>query len=307
MCRPTLNTPDASSEPLLLLSLKSYETVTAGGKKNPSRASCAVTSSLMIAFLVAMEMSMRALLLHIQDYHSILEDETNRHILARHLGVDAVGCFLCAVLGWQSRHILADLAKAAMGDPKAMSPAGHEARLFQSHPAGFRIALFFFSYQVKNLYDTIVWNDGPEFIFHHLASMTASYGAMFPGFAHFYGIFFLGLSEVSTAVLCILANFDDVHGVKGMGDAFPLTKIIVGFLFVVLFIICRTIIWPIASYYFVRDSRLALQGDSAEAKAQRNWIRAFVICLSGLSVLQVAWLYEIYVHAKEEVEKFGMI
>jgi hypothetical protein len=40
----------------------------------------------------------------------------------------------------------------------------------------------------------------------------------------FYATFFLGLLEVSTAILCVLANFDDEYGVKGLRDALPMVK-----------------------------------------------------------------------------------
>lgn len=75
-----------------------------------------------------------------------------------------------AALGWYSRDIAYDLVKATVvvvGGGKnnsnggAMTPGGMEQRMFTYHAASFRIALFFWVFQLKNLYDTIVWNDGP--------------------------------------------------------------------------------------------------------------------------------------------------
>jgi hypothetical protein len=54
-----------------------------------------------------------------------------------------------------------------------------EKRVFRYHPGAQRLVLIFFVYQVKNMYDTLYWNDGPEFVAHHiLAGMAAwvSYG-----------------------------------------------------------------------------------------------------------------------------------
>lgn len=219
-----------------------------------------------------------------------------------------MSCLIVAWLGWSSRHISIDMVTAAVGGKSsAMAPGGYEQRLFTYHPASFRIALFFFVFQLKNLFDTIMWNDGPEYVFHHVLSLLVSWGAMYPGCAHFYGVFFLGLSEISTAVLCVLANFDDEHGVVGLGEAFPKAKMAVGVAFVCLFIICRTIMWPVASYYFVRDSMCALKAKSARTEARKGWIKLFVVCLSGLSVLQVAWLFQIFIIAKREIETMSLM
>lgn len=188
-----------------------------------------------------------------------------------------------------------------------MSETGHEARLFAYHPESFRVGLFFFSYQLKNTIDTIVWDDGPEFIVHHLLSMMVAGGSLYPGLAPAYASFFLGLSEISTAVLCILANFDDHHGVVGLGEAFPTAKFIVGIVFAVCFITLRGFMWPVASYYFVRDCRWALKGNSPHLEGRRFWIRSFMTCLSGLSILQVLWLGQIFYVAAEEFKTMGLI
>ena len=214
---------------------------------------------------------------------------------------------MVAWLGWQARPHCRGLVDAAFRRPGAMPPAGAEGRLFTYEPEAFRIGLFFFGYQVKNLYDTIVWNDGPEFIFHHVLSMSVAWGSMHPGVGLFYGPFFLGISEVSTAILCVLANFDPIHGVIGLGDAFPIPKVIIGVIFVTFFILCRAIMWPIASYYFVRDCRVVLSGNSPKLVGRKPWIHLFMVCLVGLSVLQVAWLGQIYILAIVEFKAIGLI
>ena len=196
---------------------------------------------------------------------------------------------------------------SVLGDKKAMSKPGYEGRIFGYHPSSCRVSLFFFAYQSKNMIDTIAWNDGPEFIFHHALSMMVSGGSIYPGLAVYYGSFFLGLSEISTAVLCILANFDPKHGVIGLGDSFPLVKIVSGAIFMVSFIVCRCIMWPVASYYFVRDCRWALDGNSPSLEGRRTIIKAFMFCLSGLSVLQILWLGQIFVVASEELKSMGLI
>ena len=44
----------------------------------------------------------------------------------------------------------------------------------------------------------------------------------------FYTIFFLGLLEVSPAILCVVANFDDEYGVKGLRDALTMVNVVIG-------------------------------------------------------------------------------
>jgi len=284
----------------------------------PSLSSCLLTGSVIVAVLTLMQVACYEILTALEDAHPILQDKTHRQILARHIGVDAFSCIAVSIFGWSCRHINQDVLRDVYhktlgrwgGNQKTLSTmpaAGHEQRLFTYHPGGFRVALFFFCYQVKNLYDTIVWNDGPEFIFHHIFSLFTAYGAMSPGCGHFYAIFFFGLCEISTGVLCLLANFDDEHGVPGLGDAFPMVKVALGAVFIFLFILCRCILWPIFSYYFSRDVLLALKGSDSRTNERRKWMKFFLVSLTGLSLLQLAWLGQILVVAKEELTSVGLL
>ncbi|EEC48296.1 predicted protein [Phaeodactylum tricornutum CCAP 1055/1] len=275
----------------------------------PSYMSFALTCALVVGFLVGTELIAREILFSFKESHPLLAVEVNRLILARHIGVDTLSCGICAWLGWNARHLCSGIFSAVRGDTSHVPVAAFDARMFTYHPAGFRISLFFFAYQIKNLYDTIAWNDGPEFIFHHIFSLITAWGALYPSSGHIYTIFFFGLSEISTAVLCLLANFDDIHGVPGLGEAFPIIKVAVGAAFVVLFILCRCILWPIFSYYFCRDVLTALRAtpNDPRTNARRGWLKFFLVALSGLSVLQVAWLGQIFVIAQEELGKAGFL
>jgi TLC domain len=239
-----------------------------------------------------------------QHVHPILENETNRLILARHIGTDF---FCCATVGWLGlssfRTVCPDFLSAALRNPGAMPKAGFEARMFMHQPAAFQICLFFTSYQIKNLFDTILWNDGPEFIAHHIMCMFVAYGTLFHGIAHFHAPFYFGISEISTAILCLLANFDDAHGVPGLADAFPQGKVVLGALFAVAFIVCRVFLWVFFSYYFVTDALLAINKTDSSRDAARPWVKIFLGSLTGLSVLQVIWLGQIIMVGMEEYQK----
>ncbi len=112
--------------------------------------------------------------IHSQDVHPILDNETSRNILARHVGVDAFSAFVVSYFGYKARHVYQNLLDAITGkNPKAM-PIAYEERLFTYHPEGQRVLLFFTAYQIKNLADTILWNDGILFIVHHILALAAA-------------------------------------------------------------------------------------------------------------------------------------
>jgi hypothetical protein len=232
----------------------------------------------------------------------LLENETNRFILARHVGTDFLCCATVAVLGAACfTSVCPDFLDAAAGKAGAMPKAGFEQRMFTYQPAAFRMSLFFFAYQMKNMYDTIVWHDGIEFVMHHLLCFCVAYGVLKHGAAHFHAPFFFGISESSTAILCLLANFDDDHGVPGLADAFPAGKVALGVLFAVAFILCRVFLWTFFSYYLVRDAWLSIKSTEPSRAAAKPTIYLFLISLAGLSFLQVIWLGQIILVAKEEL------
>ena len=239
--------------------------------------------------------------------HPLLDNETNRNILARHVGVDAFSCFVVAFLGYQARHLVKDMIDATLNRKVNAMPVAYESRMFMYQPEAARITLFFFAYQIKNTYDTIVWNDGIEFIMHHVLTLFTAWGALVQGSAHFYVPFYFGVSEVSTAVLCLLANFDDIHGVPGLAAAFPLGKAVLGGVFAVCFIVCRVFMWSTVSYYYCRDAWNVLSGSDPRLQGRKAWFRFTFVSLALLSLLQIIWLAEIFRIGKMELEKMGYI
>lgn len=275
------------------------------GKNAPPLLSTLRFIATVIMFLFAVEQLLRAILARLQHAHPILGVELNRQILARHIGVDTLSCSVVALLGLRNRHVCRDLWDNVFAKGSdSMPAAAFDKRMFAYHPAGQQILTIFVAYQLKNLIDTILFDDGLLFVAHHVLALTTAWGAMYPGTGHVYAVFFMGISEMSTAVLCLLANFDDDHGVVGLGDAFPALKIGVGVVFVVLFIVCRSIIWPYYSWHFAKDSLNALRSNHPMVSERRIWLKWFTFSLTGLSVLQVLWLGEIFVIGREEFAKF---
>lgn len=233
-------------------------------------------------------------------------------------GVDTVSCIICSMLGYSSRHICGDIWKVfynpKRSDDKTYKdkenhshPVDYTERLLKYHPGAFRTSLFFVFYQIKNTYDTLVWGDGPEFIFHHIFSLLTAYGTMVAGCGHVYAVFFFGMSEISTAVLCLVANFDDKHGVPGLGEAFPTAKVILGATFTILFIIFRCILWPVFGFFCARDLLAALKGADPRVARIRNWLTFSLISLVLISTLQILWLGQIFIIGKKELESAGFL
>lgn len=291
----------------------------------PSKKSVYLTISIAVIFLFLSEHFHRHILhQHLTPYHPIFENETHRHIIARHLGVDTIACFTIAFLGYINKHLLYNVMTIQRSSKLNMT--SHN-RIFDYQPESHRILLLFIAYQVKNLYDSWYWNDGIVFILHHIFAAVTAWFGMYPGVAGAYGIFFMGISEISTCVLCLLANFDDKFGVEGLDQIFPLTKIVLAVMFVVLFVICRCIIWPVLSYHFLLDARMVLKMmngnglhkkdddnndntdniDSVDISMEKKKSVVFPLKMMigtnmFLTVLQILWLGEIIVTAKKEIE-----
>jgi len=90
------------------------------------------------------------------------------------------------------------------GEP---APYG-SARLYFFNDGVQRLCIVQLAFQLKNMWDSVVHSDGIIFLLHHAATASLAYFALHP-FAHLYGPFFFGISELSTAVLCCLAAFGD--------------------------------------------------------------------------------------------------
>ena len=293
----------------LLLSLASYECTDEKGEKGPlapSKKSSLITITFLCILLVLNEQFARyAITKYFSELHEILSHEINRFIIARHIAVDAVAAGAVSYLGIIHRHKLYHLVTfQKISDSKAA-----KSRIHTYEPAGHQILLYFCAYQAKNFYDTFYWNDGIIFVLHHLLAGTAAWFGMYPGMANIYGIFFMGLSEFSTFWLVLLANFDDDMGVSGLDKIFPTTKIVLAVIFVITFLICRVILWPILAYHFLNDSKKVLslaEKEKSTSTSQytlyfRTALQILVWSCVGLSFLQILFLGEIIVTAKAEI------
>lgn len=107
---------------------------------------------------------------------------------------------------------------------------------------------------------------------------------------HVYTIFFLGISEISTSILCVLVCFDGDHGVAALGKNFPVLMKVLGVAFAVCFILFRVILWPYVSFEFFIDGLELLRTGTAH---KDYVVYTFMVCNVGLTLLQFLWLTEI--------------
>lgn len=265
-----------------------------------------LTISIKVAFLFALEHLVRLAIQKHSHIDPILHIERNRHILARHVAVDFCSLAICGFISWKNRHtVCGELITymKAWGKSDSMSDEGTERRVFQYHPSSQQLLVWFMAYQVKNMYDTIVWNDGVEFILHHIFAGAAAWGGMFPGGCHFYVLFYMGWSEISTAILVLLANFDDDLGVVGLDQVFPITKIVLATLFVTSFVVFRCIMWPVVTHHFFKDTTKALESKNPLAAGRKNFLHLLRFCCFGLSLIQLVFVAMIVQTGKEEIAK----
>ena len=147
----------------------------------PSKLSSYATLVLVIMVLTALERLCRIMLSKYQGFHPLFGSEENRMILARHIAVDFVSCATFGIIALMNIDGCKELFSSLIYRENSMPLAGYEKRLFTHIPAAQQILLYFLGYNIKNTFDSIAWNDGPEFIFHHVLSVITAWGCMYPG------------------------------------------------------------------------------------------------------------------------------
>ena len=265
----------------------------------PSKKSVCLTIAVIVTLLVSSELVHRfAFETFLTDYHPVFEEESHRNILARHIGVDSLACFVISYLGYKNRHLLNEVWTFH----RSKDPQTAYNRIHTYQPEAHRVLMFFIAYLVKGTHDALQWDTSGVMVGHHIFSIMTAWFGMYPGVAQMYGIFFMGISEISTCVLCLLANFDPDHGVEGLNDMFPNTKLALGVLFALLFVIFRVYLWMLFTYHFLLDSLLVLKRNSVrETWDVKLALRIMVLSSVALTLLQVAWLHEIYDTVQKEL------
>ena len=274
------------------------------GLGGPDSISTLLTVCFKVIILFAVEHLVEQVINKFAHIDPILDVKRNRQVVARHLAIDFGTLAICSYLAVKNRHAVCGELFTHMkswGKSDSMREEDAEKRIFEYHPSSQRLMVWFAAYQVKNMYDTLYWGDGIPFIIHHLFAGVTVWNGMFPGCCQFYAPFYFGISELSTGILCLLSNFDDDYGVAGLDQVFPKTKLVLGSLFVISFIICRCIMWPFVTYYFFKDTSVALASKNPLTASRKNAINLLRLCCSVLSFIQLVFVAMIIQTGKEEI------
>jgi len=233
----------------------------------------------------------------------ILEDPRNAGVIAR-LSMSTI---LMAWFGYEGVRIALEMGPVTMGGEYMKEGAvvayGAE-RVYLFNAGSQRLSMIQTAFQLKNLVDTISHSDGIVFVLHHIATASLAVSGLYP-YLHIYAPFFFGISELSTAVLCLLAMFGDESkpemGVPALGELFPATKDAVGTVFAILFIVFRVLLWPWVSYHFWLDS-LAVLGQPEHLHSAAV-VYGFLGANIFLTILQLVWLSEIVAAAQKMMKQ----
>merc|ERR1712157_390845 len=96
------------------------------------------------------------------------------------------------------------------------------------------------------------------------------------------------------------------HGVEGLADAFPTTKLVLGGIFAISFVYIRIYLWMklTVNYYFpdVRHilSRQKHPGSILLTDDKKKFLYLNSISLGIITLLQIVWLFEIFRIIKKE-------
>lgn len=251
----------------------------------PSAADVVIAAVAIFTCLCLFEIAARCMIDRACSSHPLLSEPRYRQVLARH----AMDCFGLGYISYMG---------LSMWNELSHTPSGAHGRVYIYIPRFAWTCVCMLAFQMKNLIDTCHYGDGPEFIAHHVVCIFVALGALHGTFLHLYGIFFFGISELSTALVSALACYDEKLGVPNLGDHFPLCKLLIGGSFSAAFVAIRACAWPYLAYHVVIDCRTVLTEGTAHSVPV---VYAFLACLLGLTALQFFWLAEIVRRAPGEI------
>lgn len=230
--------------------------------------------------------------------HPLLEDEHNREILARNLGVRALSATTVTLYGWMNYKIFSEIIAGFLGKENVLKPAGFERRLFTYHPGAQQCSMIFCSYQLKNSVDFLFYQEEYINLLHHIVSVIMAWICMHPGSTHMY-VVASSATELPAAMSSIYVNFDDgfMKGhVPGLGKAFPKVKLFFSIASGVSFLFFRVCFWFYVFKHYFLDLRRALKSRKPSCEKWKKWIPAYIICAGILFFIQLILLRTVFMY-----------
>eukprot|EP01062_Namystynia_karyoxenos_P059321 TRINITY_DN50768_c0_g1_i1.p1 TRINITY_DN50768_c0_g1~~TRINITY_DN50768_c0_g1_i1.p1 ORF type:complete len:282 (+),score=88.78 TRINITY_DN50768_c0_g1_i1:81-926(+) len=174
--------------------------------------------------------------------------------------------------------------------------------IYGSTPVTNTLCLLMLGYALYATVAALVIEEMREipFIGHHVGVTVLAYLGAAP-FLHGYSMFFFGIAEFSTVVVCVMQLFkleptlQEEH--PGMYQA-------VRAMFAILFILLRLIVWPLLSLKFWMDMY-----DLLEAGEERSLfaVVCFMVCNVGLTGLQFFWGRQVIKGLLKSIRKSKLI
>lgn len=193
----------------------------------------------------------------------------------------------CACIGVRAWHL---------GDRRAhtMLPSTATGRLFGYLPEAELLAAVNFTFQFWDLGISLLIPEHrtPIMLAHHLAASVVSWCSLRYRVLHYYGIFFLGISELSSVFLVFVdlaRYFPPIPGT--FYDQVILRIAAPGF--VVCFVVYRVLYWwPVSWQLFQDVYAVTIQSNAAEKlRPGKTWVLYLYLALNlPLGLLQLYWL-----------------
>jgi len=165
------------------------------------------------------------------------------------------------------------------GSAEAIGGSLYE-RLYAHSDAYAKMASVTIAYEIYNTAAVLCVHEycNAPLIGHHSTCLVLGLMSMHP-FCHYYGIFFFGLTALSSVPLALIELFQ-CAGMPGAQEACRV-------LFCVVFLVFRTFYWPLESYKYWRDALAALGG---AVPVHSHAAHLFLLLSNvGLTGLQFFW------------------
>ena len=159
----------------------------------------------------------------------------------------------------------------------------HISRLYATSPEFNFLGTLTAAYEVYNTLAVILVSDYRTFAFvgHHATTLVLALFGFAPSLLHYYGFFFFGIVQISSAPLalaevCTILDATSLHAAS-MG------------VFALSFLVVRSLIWPLVSLRFWRDTMAAMQAGERSLGPLTIYLAANVF----LTGLQVVWTRQV--------------
>jgi len=135
----------------------------------------------------------------------------------------------------------------------------------------------------------------PASLGHHSLTALLTYLCTYP-YIHYYSLFFVGVSEVSTIALAVMDIFKVL---PHLAERYPVANGNARIAFAVLFLLIRVLYWPTVCYSFWMDSLVLLNSSAPHSTAS---VMTFLLANTLLTLLQFYWGYLVILGI---MKKFG--